>query len=284
MCFIVSAVSTVNEYVAEKTNNLIPQIVQELPDDDGILLINTLYFKADFQRKFKSLNTFPGDFTLFTGVKQQVNIMSQTSYLPYYETGDAQVCLLPFDSHHSDAALLLILPHLRTPSALTECAQSVLSASGLPHVLSHLTEEYVELYLPKFRTEFDVDIVHLMRKEGVNDATDIRKGCALIGHTQEQLLFPGNGEGCYIKSVLHKTVFDVNEEGVEAAAATVVIMPHIVGAAPPPSIPPPPPIPMHCTRSFALALIRRQHPSAFFSAVITNPPSKDIRVAVPHWF
>ena len=266
-----SAVNTVNEYVKEKTNSLIPQMLEKLPPD-GVLLINTLYFKAQFEHKFEGEFTRHLDFDLFSGEKKQIDTMIETYSFLYYETGDAQVCLLPFEGKHSDAALLLILPHNHTPSALCECANTVLSADRLPHVLSHLTREEVHLLLPKFRVEFDVDVAEMMKNEGVNDATNKTKGCARIGHSQEQLLHPELGEWCYIQSVLHKTVLDVNEEGVEAAAATVVVMPPDEGDLEPPPIPPPPPIPMHCTRPFILALVNRRHSYAFFSAIITDPP------------
>ena len=236
----------VNRFVAEKTHNLIPHVISSLPED-GILLINTIYFKADFSNKFDAELTGSSTFTLFNNQRIPIKLMSNEAFIRYYDTGTAQVCLLNFRGY--PAGMLLLLPHTPGEEALFSAVREVFSADGMAGVMSRMTKfESVDLQMPKFHSEFEMDLEEEMKKEGVVDATDITKGCALIGHS---LI----GEECYIDHVIHRTVLDVNEEGVEAAAATVVDMGPMLGACMPPPVPRPPPIPMHITRPFALALV-----------------------------
>ena len=94
--FLLRAVDAVNLFVAEKTYGLIPRVISSLPTD-GILLINTIYFKAQFYYKFDPDSTRSSHFTLFNHQEMPITLMHQDGYILYYDTGSAQVCLLPFD-------------------------------------------------------------------------------------------------------------------------------------------------------------------------------------------
>ena len=53
----------VNEWCAEKTHGKITNILDELSPDTAMLLLNAVYFKADWQHQFNPDYTHTGDFT-----------------------------------------------------------------------------------------------------------------------------------------------------------------------------------------------------------------------------
>ena len=96
---------------------------------------------------------------------------------------------------------------------------------GLPELQSALTHEHlfaifenlripdndVILYLPKFRTETNLELSKHYQRLGVTDLFDSRKA-NLTGMDAKGALF--------VSAIAHKAVIEVNEEGTEAAAAT----------------------------------------------------------------
>jgi len=205
------SVEQVNEWCAEKTHGKITNILDELNPATAMLLINAVYFKADWEHKFNPDYTYTGDFTDPTvkGGTKKVQFMGQTRNFKYYEDKSVQVVELPYKNDSMSA--IVILPNEQTD--LNTYLKS-LDDEVLNTLLAGLSSIRVKLSLPKFEIEFKNKFKDILKRLGMIQA------------------FGGNADfsgikcsgGICINDVIHKTYLKVDENGSEAAAVTVVDM------------------------------------------------------------
>lgn len=84
----------INKWVAEKTNNLIPQLLSNEPQGD--VLVSTLYFKLPWKTPFTKDRTRDAVFKPETGVPYKTKMMRGKAATPYYESTDYKFMSLPF--------------------------------------------------------------------------------------------------------------------------------------------------------------------------------------------
>lgn len=203
---------TINTWVANQTQNKIPEFFapQALQAATTLVVTNAVYFKGAWLFPFSKDKTTEQPFTLLTGDQVAVSMMSQTASLPYSEDEEVQIVELPYVSQR--LALVLVLPRQR---------------NGLPELEARLSNEYLTRQITRLRPQKIA--VSLPR---LNIATQLSLPDALknMGMTDAFMLPPANFAGMtgkqdlFISDVLHQTVLEVNEEGVEATAATAVTM------------------------------------------------------------
>jgi len=199
----------INGWIEEKTNDKIKDMLDYIPSDAVMYLVNAIYFNATWKYRFDPEETFEDDFTLegggthrcdFMQVEGSFNYSSQEAFtaveLPYGDSAFSMVVLLP-KSGVTIAALVEALD--------AESWDSWFNASYPANVL---------VQLPKFKYDF---------KSLLNDPlTNLGLGIAFTDGADFSNITPGGG--IFISRVIHQTFIDVNEEGTEAAAATIVEM------------------------------------------------------------
>lgn len=90
-----------------------------------------------------------------------------------------------------------------------------LTGEKLCDILAHAQDTQVWARIPKFESEYAVELGQTLRQMGMEDAFDEeRADFSDMGHSDR-----GN---LYISRVIHKTYIAVNERGTRAGAATVV--------------------------------------------------------------
>jgi serpin B len=72
----------INGWVSERTEGLIPQILDSLPEQVALALANAIYLNADWQHPFEPGDTRPGVFHKAVG-EDTVDFMHQTASLRY---------------------------------------------------------------------------------------------------------------------------------------------------------------------------------------------------------
>lgn len=205
-------VGQVNGWVEKATRGMIPQVVEEFDPDAVLALVNAVYFKNQFLHPFVT----PGwewtiDFQNTDGTVSQPQGMSNgqrdEAYLSH-ENGQGVV--MPYDD--GKLGLLLMLPNEGV--SLTDYLNGW-DCKTIPALLENQTERLVALSVPKFKAEWDGELRDTLVALGLEDAFDPeRADFTAMGSS-------GNGP-LYIGSVIHKTAFEVNEKGTEAAAVTEV--------------------------------------------------------------
>lgn len=208
--------SRINGWVAEKTDNQIQRILDSIPDNAMLYLVNALLFEALWEEPYEPYQVWDGTFTTETGEEQEASFMSSTESA-YLETELATGFLKYYkDRDFAFAALL--------PAEGVTVAQLLDSMEGeaLRELLSRPREAVVKAVLPKFETEYSAELADVLKAMGITDAFNPDAAdFSPLGTSEAGNLF--------ISQVRHKTAITVAEEGTKAAAATVVEM--LAGAA-----------------------------------------------------
>lgn len=204
------AISSINKWVSDNTNGKIKNIVNGgvITEYTRMVLANAVYFKCGWLEKFEPRNSHNREFHSIDGSSDKITFMSQTESFDYAETDSYQAVALPYAE--SRYKMIILLP---AQGRFREVEQS-LTSDFFPELSDSLRYERVNLSLPKFKTETDVDFTDLLKSMGIVDAFT----------SDADFSGMSDGNDLQISSVLHKSMIEVGEDGTEAAAATAVIM------------------------------------------------------------
>lgn len=208
-----TTVKDINLWVKENTDGMIDGILEEIPEEALMYLINALAFDAKWQTEYEKSDVRTGLFHIIDadGTTRDVKLMHSTEgqyledalasgFIKYYQGGDyAFVALLPNEG-----------------VALKDYVAS-LTGERIHQLLSD--PQYITVYaaIPKFEAEYSCEMAQILRKMGMTDAFDSELAdFSALGTSQW-------GNIC-ISRVLHKTYISVEEKGTRAAAVTSVEM------------------------------------------------------------
>ncbi len=204
-----TAVKTINDWVSAKTNKLIPSILDQIPAEAVMYLVNAVYFKGLWRNQFETKNTVQKPFYLLDGTTVQVPSMMQHKTLPYFKgTGFEAIDLL---YNQGNFTMTVLLPDAgKTINDIIP----MLSQENRDSWSTLFNERDVQLQMPKFKYEYE-------EKNMKPILADMGMGVAFDMNNADFTHINSNGN-LYISRILHKTFIENNEEGTEAAAATVV--------------------------------------------------------------
>ncbi|NXI16553.1 ANT3 protein, partial [Irena cyanogastra] len=206
----------INEWVANKTEKRITEVIPESGIDDltVLVLVNTIYFKGHWKSQFPAPNTKLDIFHKANGETCQVPTMYQESKFHYAFIPQDKVQVLELPYKGDDITMVLVLPSAGTP--LVEVERD-LTSEKLQGWIDSMKEVSLFVYLPRFRVEDSFSVKEKLRKMGLEDL-----------FSPENARLPGIiAEGrtdLYVSEAFHKAFLEVNEEGSEASAATAVII------------------------------------------------------------
>jgi len=201
---------SINDWVSKKTDGMIQNILDKIPPNAVMYLINALVFESEWEEKYDTTQIWRNaEFTTAAGEKQTVDMMRSDESL--YLADEAAKGFIKYykDRNYAFAALL--------PNEGVSVEEYVNSLSGerLQNLLSNPQKVMVNASMPQFSYEYNVEMSELLKEMGMMDAFDESKAdfSNMVTSTR------GN---VYITRVLHKTFIEVSPAGTKAGAATVV--------------------------------------------------------------
>lgn len=216
-----SALLTINGWVEESTHERIRNFLSSTEVNDGTrsVLINTIYFKADWARPFNESETKAEAFKLASGSTKNLPLMHQLSDFAYAEQSGTKALCLPYRGGETD--MIVLLP--KSPRDLERLEKS-LNAKSLQSWFDRLDSSTVTdviTTLPKFRIEKRYDLVPVLKVLGMtaafSDQGDFSAMKPVDLTSSDQLDW-----NLKIQSVIHQVFVEVEEKGTEAAAATAI--------------------------------------------------------------
>jgi serpin B len=205
-----SSVNTINNWVAQKTNNKIPMIIQNISPDDLMYLINAIYFKGSWQHAFKTSDTYNDVFYLRDGSTKSVSFMKQNITTKIFSNSAFTMIELPYGGGKSFS--MYILKPLDSQESLNAFATSM-NKNILTDATSKMDSASIELEIPKW--EYSYEIADMKPELSMLDM-----GIAFGDNADFSKIYNPAEAKVYITKAIHKTYIKVNEEGTEAAAVT----------------------------------------------------------------
>ncbi len=242
------APSTINTWVNTSTNGKIERIVDAIPANVIMYLINATYFKGSWRDGFDPAATATAPFTTQTGAAVSVPTMTRKGGFRARIANGIDVAELPYGG---DAFVMtIVMPPVGQP---INAFVASLTASSWASIVSGLTEVTWDVYLPKFTLRFEDKLNTELQALGMQQAF-------VPGGADFTRLSPTAGRELFVSEVKQKTFVDVNEVGTEAAAVTSV---GIGVTSLPPSI--------RFNRPFVFAIRERLSGTVLFMGKIVKP-------------
>jgi len=215
-----------------------------------MVLVNAVYFKGDWKKKFDKANTKKEQFTTHKGEKLDVDMMHQTSEFSGAQNKDLGCLILELPYKGDRLSMLVFLS--RKPEDFDAMETKFGSFDFSTLKMSGAVK--FDLAFPKFKLESKHDLVDNLKKIGLDDM--------FIEGTADFSGMDGT-RNLYASSVVQKAFIEVNEEGSEAAAATGMVMMMRSMPAPPQKF--------TCDRPFLFAIKDNLTGMVLFTGRVTDP-------------
>jgi serine protease inhibitor len=250
---VLDSATAINAWVAEKTNQKIMKIVDQINGDAILFLINAIYFKGTWTKEFDKNLTREEPFHLMNGTTSGRPMMSQSGKYDYLEGEGFQAVRLPYGDGR--IGMYVFLP---ADGSNLERFHEELTGEKLNGWIGRFAQRGGTIGLPRFRLEYEAVLNQSLGALGMAVAFDSE-------HANFTRMFEAAGANAYIHEVKHKTFVEVNEEGTEAAAVTSVEM-RVTSV-----MEEEPPFKMIVNRPFFLAIVDRETGLVLFMGSIVNP-------------
>ncbi|CAH2990002.1 unnamed protein product [Chilo suppressalis] len=216
-CNSAHAANLINTGVEEKTNKRIKDVISAhaLDCHTRMVLINAIYFKGSWRKKFHKRKTFDEAFYVTPTTTVNVPMMHRIKYFGYGINKELKAQLLEIPYVENEASMLIVLPEEK--DALDSVLQKLADGFDLLEASRKLPYDSVEVIIPKFKIETEIDLNVLLPKIGISQIFDKdNSGLTKILNTEKETLYVSKG--------IQKAFIEVNEEGAKATASTFMPM------------------------------------------------------------
>lgn len=206
-----TAVRRLNSWVSEETKGKITDFVPPtvITPDTVLAILNAIYFKARWASVFDEEITKDRTFWISEKESREVPTMYQKEEFAYGETASVQVLELPYMRH--GVSMLIVLPKERAGLAALERRLSAKDIVSWVSSLAPSDKHEVEVYLPRFEMETDMDLTRVLRAMGAR---------RMFSSAHADLTGMSSRKPLFISAARHRAGVKVDEEGTEAWAAT----------------------------------------------------------------
>jgi len=212
-----AARARINGWVEGKTEKRIKNLVPEggVDGDTRLVLVNALYFLADWQTPFDKMYTHDATFRVSSKDSKVVPMMHNEHGFKYGEVDNAKLLELPYKG--GNMSMLLALPNDVDGLAALEAQ---LSSAKLGEWTKGMQQKTVAVALPKFEInpQGSLSLGDALRAMGMPLA--FTHDADFTGMANP----PSADDRLFISRVFHKAFVKVDEKGTEAAAASAVVM------------------------------------------------------------
>jgi serine protease inhibitor len=245
----------INGWVDDKTNGRIEKILDEMPNggDLVMILLNAIYFKANWTTQFDKARTQPEPFRRGDGSTVTADLMYLDATRDTARTmsvlGKSDVTLVDLPYGGGAFSMTLALPAAGSSvNSLVAGLTSQTWNAWMTELAANRRGAIVRL--PRFELEWEKELNDPLKALGMTDVFD-------RGRADFSRLTP---QAAYLSLVKQKSYVKVDEEGTEAAAVTI-------GVVAPTSAPPE----IRFDRPFLFVLRERFTGTILFMGIINDP-------------
>lgn len=199
----------INSWVEDKTDGMVNNILNEIPENAVMYLINALFFDAQWEYPYEDYQVSDGEFYTLDGSAKLVRMMESYEFR-YISDGLAKGFIKNYENEKY--AFVALLPNEGTN--IYDYIE-MLDAERLSQTLSNVRSYTVKAGLPQFSYSYDLEMSPVLSELGIEAAFD-------DGSADFSDMAVSSRGNISISRVIHKTFIDVSQRGTRAAASTVV--------------------------------------------------------------
>jgi len=200
-----------NGWCNEKTEGMIPKIIDELSPEAKLVLMNAIYFKATWTEKFDEQDTKEETFTKADGTAATVPMMYRNALIQYGANDVFSSVCLPFGSGDKYRMYVLLPSEGKSVDDVVKALTNDFWERNMP-----VGNAIVDLKLPRFKTNSDIKLNDLISQLGAPSMFDSEKA-DFAGISK-------NYKDLYVSLLKQKAAIEVSEEGTKASAVTVAMI------------------------------------------------------------
>lgn len=242
----------INNWVNDKTNGKIQKIIDDIPAEMVMYLINAIYFKGTWAKEFNPESTQSMAFYLSDDGFKTVDMMGRVDTLDYQKNETFSAIRMPYGKGNFN--MTVFLPN--NDKTVNDVADEFNPENWNNWQGNFAETQNVDIRLPKFKVEYEKTLNSILQDMGMNKAFTAQADFSSINPARD----------LFISFVKHKTFIEVDEEGTEAAAVTIIGFENT-------SIDPDEPktIYFHCTKPFLYAITEKDTGAILFMGKVGNP-------------
>ena len=211
--------TALNGIIKRESRNMFDNVFapQDFANDPAMILLNVLYFKANWFNSFEEHLTKKERFMTpaasnFEAIHHsRVDMMNDEKYVPYYNDGTIHGIILDYAD---DRFKMLVLTTVKMPSSLKTVTGN-LARKGLQHFIRNSSDHNKTIIkLPKLKLESRLDLKSLLSSVGLTSIFDSRQG---------SLCMIQNSDAVYIDGARQVVKLSLDETGTEVAAVTIAL-------------------------------------------------------------
>ena len=193
----------INSWCSKATNNTINKIIEDI-NDNLMILINVIYFKGNWEKKFDPKLTKKSTFYNFNKEEILTDFMNKSNYFDYFEDENVQSVQLNYKEDNLKAIIILPIKEKDINNYIKNFNKEIYE-----NIIKSIYNKKVDLSLPKFEIKFEEELKEILISMGMKEA---------FGNADFSVM--KKEKDINISRVLHKTFIKVDEEGTIAAAVT----------------------------------------------------------------
>merc|ERR1712029_654304 len=178
-----------------------------ISDDSRLVLLNAIYFKANWMKSFNKFDTYSQVFNINQEKQLNVDMMNQQETFSFAENDklDCQVLDLPYEDENF--SMLIFLPNQSGPEPLNRIIKN-LEYRDITRILKDMKEKVMSVSLPKFTVGYKSQLRDTLINLGM---THVFENADFSRIAQEYL---------EANAFLHEAKVEVYEAGSEASGVT----------------------------------------------------------------
>ena len=207
----------INSWSSQKTNDMIPEILDYIDPQACLYLINAISFDGEWDVAYEEDKIIEGgQFKGSDGTTSEVTFLSSEENR-YFRLGDGEGFIKPYKG--GDYSFVGILP----PEGVS-CEDFIWDIENhnidIAEAIRNAYDMKVYVKIPEFEQDYDIELSRTYIRMGMTDPFD------RINANFNNMLSNAKGEAkdVYIGRVIHKTHIEVDRKGTRAAAETAVEM------------------------------------------------------------
>jgi serpin B len=146
-------VMKINQWVEEKMQKKGEGLIDgaTFNQDTCVVIVNVADFDGTWARPFNRYRTSKQPFWLNNTEEVAVNMMNTTERFGFVELNELDAKAIELNYRGSEVSLVIVLPNDKSLESL-EKLETTLANFDLSDLVKEMTEQYVNLFLPRFRT------------------------------------------------------------------------------------------------------------------------------------